>query len=95
LEVIKNTPIFVLSITTKKTTTMNIKCPICNHTSDLDSFFEWGSDCAGHPTVDILTCPSCLASNHPYRGDMPMRNEKGRFIKYPERVDFDDFIEVD
>jgi len=74
---------------------MDIKCPECDHQANLDDFFEWFPDGDGHATVDVLTCPKCLASNMPYRGDEPLRDEKGRFVKYPKRVDFDDFIEVE
>lgn len=74
---------------------MQIQCPSCNHIDDLDVFFEWFLDSDGHPTVDVLTCPECLCSNRPYRNDMPLRDAKGRFTKYPEYADFDEFIEVE
>lgn len=74
---------------------MNIKCPNCNHNDELDNFFEWRPDSDGHPTIDVLTCPECLCSNRPYRGDIPLRDEKGRFVKYPNQVDLDDFVEIE
>lgn len=73
---------------------MNIKCPSCGHIANVDEFFRWLPDEKGHPTVEQMICPDCLCSNIPYRGDYPMRDEKGRFVKYPEFAHFDDFIEV-
>lgn len=73
---------------------MKIKCPNCGHIGQLDDFFEWFADSEGYPTVDVLTCPQCLCSNMPYRGDLPMRDERGRFVEYPKFAHYDDFVEI-